>query len=208
MINTFNGYFVDDKTFKITMYENDSINIIKNFNIINNTNDDDKIGVIKNNLAKNFNTNIENIKLYSDTIIDNYINILKKGLQMYHGLLNIDNSIYFKEKNFTRLMNSMIVLIQINNDVFYIKRTKISDIYIPTSNSFNIVIKNEKIYDMYNMIVRSGNKLNDIDKIFARYEYKIDSDECIAELQYYLSGNYFIELWVNKEENECIDYYY
>ena len=193
MINTFDGYFVDDKTFKIIIYKNDSDNIIKDFNIIN-TNDDDKIEVIKNNLAKNFNTNIENIKLYSDTIVNNYINFLKKGLQIYHGLLNIENSTYFKEKNFTRLMDSMITLIQINNKCFYIRRAKISDIYIPNNISLDIIIKNGKINDMYNMIVGSGNKLNDIDNIFARYNYQIDSDECIGELQYYLNGNYFIEL--------------
>ena len=33
-----------------------------------------------------------------------------------------------------------------------------------------------------------------MDKIFVRYNYQIDSEECKGELQYYFNGSYFEEL--------------
>ena len=47
---------------------------------------------------------------------------------------------------------------------------------------------------MFSLINKKEMLEDAMDKIFARYNYQIDSDECIGELQYYFNGSYFEEL--------------
>ena len=153
------------------------------------------ISNIRNSLAQKFLINPNDITFYLDSSVEELCqnNNFNQSLDM--ELKTLLNSI------------KMISMIQMYNSFFLLKDIKTNSIINIKANPYQMVeyVHNILMCSMYTFIKERGMFNNDIDKIFERYNYNIESEECAAELSYYLSGRYFKKINIQRQDEYIQD---